>query len=123
MSITPRPSSSRSPLSSGKGQSLEESQDIFASTSSEGEDSEINKTIDLSISSDSETDETLKTQKPESTEKEKSTPIKSSSNDGSPVKATTKSRQRTLLEMLDQSYNQTGPATKKHCTSKTSQQK
>ncbi|KAI8121250.1 Poly(ADP-ribose) glycohydrolase [Lucilia cuprina] len=137
MSITPRPMNKRSPPSNAK-RSLEESQDIFATTSPEGENDETNETaaavapkntatIDLSISDDSETEELLEMAAPDAEASINSTPKKvvdnksSPSNGGTPAKTNTKSRQRTLLEMLDQSYNQAGPATKKYCASKSPQ--
>lgn len=142
MSITPRPIN-RSPASNVK-RSLEESQDIFATTSPECENSQTTPTeaaiVDLSISdSESGTEELMKIVEQAENAVVKSTPKKVQQTDkkspsegnssssgsgggGTPRKTNAKqSRQRTLLEMLDQSYNQAGPATKKYCSSKSPQ--
>lgn len=112
--------------------SLEESLDVFASTSSEAENNTNVtpppkvKTIDLSISDDSDTDQMLvaatdracETLTPSKKPDKQSTAT--TAKHGSPN--VSKPRQRTLLEMLDQTYNQiTGPATKRYCVTKSPQ--
>lgn len=140
MSISPRPSTSSA--SSNAKRSLEKSQDIFAS-SPESENSKTTSPkaiVNLTISDDSETDELLVAVSREACEKmtpkkqvdkvASSSPAaaapsqeqKRHSNGSSSSSPAAKPRQRTLLEMLDQTYNQAGPATKKYCTSSKSPQ-
>ncbi|KAM7349740.1 poly(ADP-ribose) glycohydrolase [Cochliomyia hominivorax] len=145
MSITPRPTNRSSP--SNVKRSLEESQDIFATTSPECENSLTTTStttkatattstahVDLSLSdSESATEELLNAVAQAEEEKaniikytpkkvqDKKSPSEDKKNGDSPAKQIAKSRQRTLLEMLDQSYNQAGPATKKYCASKSPQ--
>ena len=137
MSINPRSkrsSSSSSPPSNAK-RSLEDSPDIFANSSPECDNSKTIATASLSITDDSETDELLSTVTGEALG-EKSSPKKlinkeekkfkqtnTTSSNGSSSTNAAKPRQRTLLEMLDRSYNQTGPASKKYCASKSTQEK
>lgn len=108
--------------------SLEESLDVFASTSSEAENNTNVtpppkvKTIDLSISDDSDTDQMLvaATDRACETLTQSKKPTATTTKHGSPN--VSKPRQRTLLEMLDQTYNQiTGPATKRYCVTKSPQ--
>lgn len=142
-SLCPRPSASLNTK-----RSLEESLDVFASTSSEAENSKLSPTppppkesvIDLSISDDSDDTDDRRLVAATDNACDKKTPCKTpqtseKSSDKSPTATTTpakkalppglaKPRQRTLLEMLDQTYNQiTGPATKRYCVNKSPQQK
>lgn len=144
-SLCPRPSASLNTK-----RSLEESLDVFASTSSEAENSKLSppspppppkeSVIDLSISDDSDGTDDRRLVAATDNVCDKKTPSKTlqtseKSSDKSPTATTTptkkalppglaKPRQRTLLEMLDQTYNQiTGPATKRYCVNKSPQQK
>ncbi|XP_059222835.1 poly(ADP-ribose) glycohydrolase [Stomoxys calcitrans] len=133
-SLSPRPSTSLNTK-----RSLEESQDLFASTSSESENSKLTpppkvSVVDLSISDDSDTDLMLvavaesacanlsPTIKHQQSPQQQQQPNKAPEAAMNASPGTAKPRQRTLLEMLDQTYNHvTGPATKRYCITKSHQ--